>query len=232
MNLHMKHPVCVLGYAAVVSGLFTGAIMALHAATSGIVERNERLFEQRALVELFDLGDPKQLGDDDVLRLVEENIRRDRSVVDPETGLRFEVIEAWRETPDGSRTLTAIAFPIWGAGFWARVDGLLAVTPNLEEVVGIVFLSHTETPGLGGRITEKSWRDTFKGLRVTPPPTGEKYIAIDAAPPSAGDPREGRHVDAITGATGTSRAVEAFLNVRIAQFRRAMATDRAGKEGR
>ena len=232
MTLNVKHPVYVLVYAAVVSALFTGAIMALHAATHGLVERNERLFEQRALLELFDLGAPEKLSDDEIAHLVEENVRRDRSVVDPESGLRFELIEAYRTTPEGTPTLTAYAFPVWGAGFWARIDGLLAVTPDLEKIVGIVFLSHSETPGLGGRITEKPWRDTFGGLRLTPPPAGEKYIAIDAAPPSPGDPREGRHVDAITGATGTSRAVETFLNERIAQFRRAIAADRAGKEGR
>ena len=232
MKLDVKHPVYVLVYAAVVSALFTGAIMALHAATHGLVERNERLFEQRALVELFDLGDPKQLSDEQIARLVEENVRRDRSVVDPESGVRFELIEAYRTRSGGTATLTALAFPVWGAGFWARIDGLLAVTPDLEKVIGIVFLSHSETPGLGGRITEKPWRDTFQGLRMAPPSPGEKTIAIDAAPPSPGDPREGRHVDAITGATGTSRAVEAFLNERIAQFRRALAADRAGKEGR
>ena len=67
----------------------------------------------------------------------------------------------------------------------------------------------------GGRITERLWRDTFRKLDVSPPAAGGKYIYIGAQGP------KDRRVDAITGATGTSTALEGFLNRRIEEIHRA-----------
>ena len=53
-----KSPVYVVLFAAVVSGAFTAVIMALHVATEPVVVANQRLSTEKALVELFGLGDP------------------------------------------------------------------------------------------------------------------------------------------------------------------------------
>jgi len=87
-----------------------------------------------------------------------------------------------------------------------------------------VFVSHTETAGLGGRITERTWRKQFAGLDLSEPAAPGQVIYIGGQ--TAGPLRKDRHVDAVTGATGTSRAVEAFLRRRVAEFRRAMSADR------
>ncbi len=144
------------------------------------------------------------------------------------------------ETPpifDRERVL-GYAFPIRGQGFWAPITGLLALSPDLSETRGIVFLEHSETPGLGGRITEGEFRDQFRpsgrangrGLVLTAPRPARgrqdddappARIAIDAERPSPGDLGYAQHVVAITGATGTSDAVEAFLNHGLESFYRA-----------
>jgi len=225
MKLNVNSPPYVLVFAAVVSALFTAAIMSLDAATGPIVRRNEKLFERKALVDVFGLGRPGDLSDDQITSLYERHVRPvEGTLRDPESGAEFErlykAVKTNAET--GQVEVVGYAFPIRGTGFWARIDGYLAVTEDLNTIVGIVFIRHAETPGLGGRITEAKWRAKFKGLTVAPPGDGKTYVYIGGDRPSGpADPRHGRHVDAITGATGTSSAVSVFLNRRIAQFRRA-----------
>ena len=224
MKADVNSPRYVVMFAATVSAAFTAAIMALHAATQGVVERNAQLYRQRALVEVFGLDAGGTLTDEEVRRAYAEHVRPGGTITDPAGGAAFEVVEARERQPGGAERVTAYAFGVWGVGFWARIDGYLAVTPELAKAVGIVFVKHTETPGLGGRITEAAWRRKFVGLDVRPPAPGAKYVYVGGDEPAgAGSPRYGRRVDAISGATGTSRAVEKFLNERIAEFRRAAA---------
>jgi Na+-transporting NADH:ubiquinone oxidoreductase subunit C len=125
--------------------------------------------------------------------------------------------------------LIGIAFPISGVGFWNLISGYFAVTPDGSKAIGVVFIQQGETPGLGGRITEQPWRKQFQGLNIAPPEGGGKFIYIGSAAPGAAQ-ASGRSVNAITGATQTSVAVENFLNADLARFHRAMAA--AGGAGK
>ena len=152
--------------------------------------------------------------------LVSARIDRSQTVRDPETGRTFRLFQAYR-TPARSEVV-AVGFDVGGNGFWAPIRGLMALTPDLGKVVGVVFLDHKETPGLGGRITEPAFQDAFRGITTSPPEGDAKFIYIEKdRPDSPRDPRWGRTVDAITGATQTSMAVARFLNANLAQFRRA-----------
>ena len=220
MKVNTKNRGYVIFYAAVTSAVFTGAIMALYKATEPTAERTALVFEKKSIVELFSLGDVGEMSDKEILETYDRHVRRGRTVTDPVSGESFELITAWR-FEDGKERLIGYAFPISGVGFWARIEGLLAVTPDLSRTIGIVFLRHSETPGLGGRIMERQFREPFfRGLNVAPPPAGQSYLEITRGEPAPG--RGDRHVEAITGATGTSTAVSDFLNERLEQFRRAM----------
>ena len=218
MKRNVDHPAYVLAYAAVASGVFTAAIMAVHVAARPRIELNERAFDQRALVGLFadrlGLGDAGALDGAALADAYRRHIRRDLRITDA-AGQPIDVIRAVARGADGNDKLLGYAIPVSGIGFWARIDGYLAVTPDWRQVVGITFVRHSETPGLGGRLTEKAWRDAFVGLTITPPTTGGTFIHVGPAGPA------GRRVDAITGATGTSKAIERFLNADLGRARRA-----------
>ena len=227
MRFNTSHPTYVLVYAAVTSAAFTIAIMSLHAATRKAVDRNERLFEQKALVELFEkpLGlDVATMTGDEIAAVYDRHIRRGRIIGDELSGESFEVVDAVAVGPDGSEELLGYAFAVSGVGFWARIDGWLAVTGDLEQILGLVFVKHSETPGLGGRITEKKWRDAFAGLSAVPPSDGQKFIHIGTSGPAD------RRIDTITGATGTSKAVELFLNESLQRFQRAASAAKLGEQ--
>ena len=105
-------------------------------------------------------------------------------------------------------------FPVGGPGFWGPVSGMVAVNPQASRILGIAFYKHSETPGLGGRITEEWFTNQFAGIPLYPI-EGEKKIFYLKPQGGKQAPNE---LDAITGATGTSRAVESFLNQDLDHF--------------
>jgi len=246
-----KSAAYVVLYTAVVSAAFTFAIMGLNAASQGRVKANEKLLFEKAIVDLFALGDVARLSAGEIAALVQRRVagytdpggdardprRRPLSISDPQTSASIPLLVAFREDLASDRPIDirdperilGYAFPVGGQGFWAPIEGWLAVSPDLAQTLGIVFLEHSETPGLGGRISEAEFRDQFrpaqreggKGLTTAPPPAGEAWIVIDQQRPERADPAYARHVVAITGATGTSAAVAAFLNEDLARFHRA-----------
>lgn len=82
------------------------------------------------------------------------------------------------------------AFLADGYGYGGSINLLVGIDLNFD-IKGIDVISHTETPGLGSRITEDSFKQQFKGL--TP-----DDIALR---------KDDGKIDAITGATISSTAV-------------------------
>jgi len=136
---------------------------------------------------------------------------------------RVKAIEVKQQTlyvgyGEGGKQITGYAFPVGGAGFWGPVYGMVSVDPEASRIMGIAFYRHSETPGLGARITETWFTQQFAGLPIFPVEGDKKIFFLKPAGPGKG-PNE---LDAITGATGTSRAVEAFVNRDLDRFLRKM----------
>lgn len=96
----------------------------------------------------------------------------------------------------------AYAYPVGGAGLWGSIEGYAGISADYSKLIGIEFISHSETPGLGGRIDEDWYKDQFRGIDIKD--LKDEYIVYSPAP--------GANVDAITGATSTSQAVRDILN--------------------
>jgi Na+-translocating ferredoxin:NAD+ oxidoreductase subunit G len=90
----------------------------------------------------------------------------------------------------GGDTVQGYAFTASGSGYGGEISMLVGLDTDYR-IKDVAILSHSETPGLGGRITEQSFTGQFKGLE-----TGD--IALS---------KDGGRIDAITGATISSRAV-------------------------
>lgn len=93
--------------------------------------------------------------------------------------------------------------PVEGRGYGGTIKMTAAIDAR-GRLLGFEILSHNETPGLGDRATESAFRDQFKGrkggeLEVTK--TGEKG-----------------KIDAISGATITSKAVATALDKALELF--------------
>lgn len=91
--------------------------------------------------------------------------------------------------------------PIAGQGYGGRIDAIIAIRGDMNTIAGLAITQHSETPGLGGRIEERSWQASFPGTELRDD-SGELRFRVARGPSS------GVHeVDGITGATRTGRGV-------------------------
>ena len=102
-----------------------------------------------------------------------------------------------------SKSNQSKAFIIEGSGFMGKIKAVIGVNSDNSQLAGLQILEQEETPGLGGRISEPWFQDQFAGKTLTP------SIVIAKTDKATGAPNE---VDAITGATMTSRALEKLIN--------------------
>lgn len=102
-----------------------------------------------------------------------------------------------------------------GKGLWGTVTGVIAVNDSVSRIIGLDIISHSETPGLGGRIEEDWFKDQFRGEAV--PADGLKVRKGEGG--SDTDPDNGV-VDGVTGATGTSTSMEVIVNNELEALRK------------
>ena len=97
--------------------------------------------------------------------------------------------------------------PCYGAGLWGPIWGYIALNADGKTITGAVFDHKGETPGLGSKIAEPAFYiDRFKGKSLG---SGETIFSIEK-----GKHEDNPHcVDAISGATITSRALGKGINL-------------------
>ena len=87
----------------------------------------------------------------------------------------------------------AVAYETFGKGFGGDVGIMVGVNIETDELLGIGVTTHSETPGLGSRAKDDpSFGAQFKGMSINKP--------FKVKP-------DGGEVDAVSGATVTSRGV-------------------------
>lgn len=87
----------------------------------------------------------------------------------------------------------AVAFESTGSGYHGDIGVMLGVDLAGKKLTGISIVSHSETPGLGARIIEPSFTDSFKDKPM------DKELAV-------GD------INALSGATLSTKGVVAAIN--------------------
>lgn len=101
--------------------------------------------------------------------------------------------------------ISLVLLPLSGQGYGGRIDAILALAGDLQTVAGIAVTSHSETPGLGGRIEEAAWQAGFPGTELRDD-NGEIQFRVARGPASSV-----HEVDGITGATRTGRGVTQMI---------------------
>ena len=96
-----------------------------------------------------------------------------------------EIYSVYNETD-----LIGYAYITQGKGYGGYIDILVGLEDE-NTIKGINIIKHSESPGLGARITEDEYRGQYTGLDIT-----ESKMNFD-----------GGQIDSITGATISSKAV-------------------------
>jgi Na+-transporting NADH:ubiquinone oxidoreductase subunit C len=99
--------------------------------------------------------------------------------------------------------------PIYGAGLWGPIWGYVAFQPDHRTIAGAYFDHESETPGLGAKIKDEAWfREKFIGKTVEWGEAPAFKLEKNAEATGAANA-----VDAISGATMTSKGLNEALNV-------------------
>ena len=106
--------------------------------------------------------------------------------------------------------------PIYGAGLWGPIWGYIAFRPDCCTIAGAFFDHESETPGLGAKIKDEPWfREKFVGKTVDW--GSDRAFRLEKNAEAGG---AANAVDAITGATMTSKGLNEALNVWFKAYER------------
>lgn len=184
----MKQKIWMVIFVLLVGTFLTGLLVVVNAYTEPIIKKNKELKIKASILDAMGITCFK----DEVEQKFQENIEALKK------GDKIFYVSQDRE----------IAFEISGMGLWGNISGVIAIFPDLETIKGLTIIHQEETPGLGGRIGEKEYLDSFKnkkglpGLKVLPPGTA---VNDD-------------EVDAITGATMSSVAFVEMINSQTKKY--------------
>ncbi|MCV6547684.1 MAG: Na(+)-translocating NADH-quinone reductase subunit C [Cohaesibacter sp.] len=106
---------------------------------------------------------------------------------------------------DGEGQIEKIILPVHGYGLWSTLYGFIALKADGNEITGLQFYSHAETPGLGAEVDNPAWRGMWPGKKVF---ADDGAVAITVAKGIPSADKAQYHVDALAGATLTSRGVD------------------------
>jgi Na+-transporting NADH:ubiquinone oxidoreductase subunit C len=182
-------------FMALVTAIFITVLAGLNFVTADTISFNQESQLQQKILYIFDIL-PEGGMEKDIERVFNE------SVIEKEWGdlKGYALVEGGQEI--------GYAVPINGAGLWGSITGYVGLNKDYTEIIGIEFVTQSETPGLGGRISENSYKDQYRGIDISG--KTDNFIISSPQPDS--------NVDAIAGATQTSAAVVKIVNENIKLF--------------
>lgn len=179
----------IMGMLLILSIICSGALALVNIKTLPIIQRNAEIQRMGIVLDAFQIKyDPKNTAEI-------TSTYKNRVTESEEKGLML-----FKEKESG-----ATALSLSGGGFQSIIT--LVVALKGETISGFKVVSQNETPGLGARMMEKSFQNSFIGKKVS---GGIKWVKTGHAGPS--------EFDAITGATETSKALTRILNRGFSSF--------------
>ena len=200
----MKKRVLSVVYMFLITLFFASLVSTVKLLSERKIEFNQAIKLQWIILQVLNIPTEERMAKEDFSRIFKNRVKE----IDVEGRPLYVGYE------EDGRTIQGYAFPVGGPGFWGPIQGMVGITPDATKVLGIAFFKHSETPGLGGRITETWFLDQFKDLPLYPIEGNQNIFYLGPA----GTGKAANELDAITGATNTSSAVEAFLNQDLDYF--------------
>ncbi len=178
----MKAALRILIFVIVMGSLAGALLVGIDIFTKPLIDKNKELKLKSAVLDALEIP----YGKNDALMIFKDKV--EARPVD-----KF----IFYRSADGS-----IAFEFAGPGLWGPILGIASINSDLKTIKKIKILHQEETPGLGARIAELDFLKQFRGKEFSP-----RLVFRPQGKSSAKN-----EVDAITGATGSSRALEKLLN--------------------
>ncbi|MGD9212544.1 MAG: FMN-binding protein [Desulfobacteraceae bacterium] len=194
----LKNSNIIQAWLVLVLAICFGATLAsVHLKLAPVIEENklnETLAQVPELVLGKDLAE-KMASENQGLEITSKNLIVDKNG----RKIFFNVYEARYQ-----KELKGYVVKTGGQGYADRIELLLGLDSNLNTITGLFVLEQKETPGLGNKVIEPTWRKQFIGKKTSPALKVTKSGATNA-----------NDIDAVTGATISSRAVTDIVNSAI-----------------
>ena len=185
----MNNRFWMIGLLIIMAVVCSTALALVNKVTAPIISMQNEIRYKRTVLEVFKI--PYSAEDSDtIISTYGQNIE------EREDGGTIMFIE----NKTGN---TAIS--ITGSGFQGPITLIVALKDGI--ITGFKVVNQVETPGLGARITEEAFQQSFVGKNVS---GGIKMTKSGNAGPG--------EFDAITGATETSKSLERILNAGFARY--------------
>ncbi|KMQ74894.1 Na(+)-translocating NADH-quinone reductase subunit C [Marinobacter subterrani] len=108
--------------------------------------------------------------------------------------------------------LKKVVLPIHGYGLWSTLYGFVSLKGDANTIEGLGFYQQAETPGLGGEVDNPRWKAQWEGKVVYGEDMTEPKIQLVKGGVTENTKNKQHKVDALSGATLTSRGVQNLVN--------------------
>ncbi len=178
----MKDKIMMIVFVLILGTILATTLVGVDAFTEPMIAKNEKVKELSTILNTFGI----EYTDETIEKVFTDNI---------ETIEYAEMIVYKISSGD-------MAFPFEGSGFQGPIIGVTVMDADRKTIKAVGIKSQVETPGLGSRITEKQFLDSFIGKQFDP-----EIILV-----GAGKSSKKTDVDGITGATMSSIALIKVIN--------------------
>lgn len=184
-------------FSFVLTFAFVFILSFVNEAAKGKILENQELFLKRAVLNAIGF---KYKDDEEAAKIFDDKISK--KTVDGK-----EIYSAHID----NKMVFGLIFS--GNGLWSTIRGVIAYNPTEERIQGIDIIEQNETPGLGGRIEEESFKEQFSDEKII-----NGKIQFIKGQGFDSDKNNGQ-VDAITGATATSKYLEKIINSALIELK-------------
>lgn len=185
--------VATMGFAGLVSGFII--VLSYESTLAAISTHKAEAIKEAVFKVLPDIARMERFVYRDGVLTASETVQKDE--------------EALFGGYDKNDRLVGFAIPGSGPGFQDTISLLFGYVPGQRKIVGMEVLDSRETPGLGDKIyKDPAFAANFQSLAVDP-----EILAVKKGKKSAPN-----QIDAITGATISSKAVVRIINQANAQW--------------
>lgn len=194
--MNQKSFIYPIVFMSVITAIFVFILAYLNYSTAERVEFLQDTDLRKKILYVFDIPIPSD-DPEEIEQVFSQHIEEDDSTK-PSI---FYTVE--------NGEISGYAVPASGPGLWGGIDAYVGISSDFSTVLGLEFVAHEETPGLGGRISDLEFLEQFRGLDISNA-SDRDYVIFR--------PASGGNLDAISGATLTSQSVRDLINNDLHEF--------------
>ena len=200
----MKKGLYSVIYMFIVTLCFTSVVSGVRLLNEEKILTNIEARRQSVILDVLKIKVGAGAGPEEIVRVFAKNVKP----------LRLNEDTIYICYDDDGLSVKGYAFSVTGPGFWGPISSMVGIDKEYSRIIGINFFDNVETPGLGARITEDWFQAQFTGLPLERKDGRGRFFTLK----QAGTRKTLKELDAVTGATQTSEAVDKLLNKELNRF--------------